>query len=112
MTTKADKVVDAHFKVRGSVRNTVSTKTQLRHQNWYNVEVTICDVSTSGFMAECVEPVEIGSYVMLEIPGLGPVRAQVRWQLAGRMGGMFLDPISFSQCEWEAVKADPAEQPA
>ena len=112
MTTKLDRNVDPHFKVRGSVRNPVATKAQLRHQNLYDVEVTICDVSTAGFMAECVEPIEIGSYVMLEVPGVGPVRAQVRWQLAGRMGGMFLDPISLAQCQWQAVKADPAKQPA
>lgn len=109
MTIKVDKALDPHFKVRRAERNQVSTRTSLRHQNWYNVEVTICDVSTSGFMAECVEPVQIGSYVSLDIPGLGPVRAQVRWQLAGRMGGLFLDPISLNQCEWQAEKTEPAE---
>ena len=101
-----DEAVDPHFKERRSTRSPVLTKTQLRQQNLHNVEVTIRDVSTAGFMAQCVEPVQIGSYVSLEIPGLGPVRAQVRWQLADRMGGMFLDPIRLDKCEWEAVKAD------
>ncbi|MDT9598407.1 hypothetical protein [Sphingosinicella rhizophila] len=109
MKMKVDEAIDPHFKERRSVRNSVETKTQLRQQNLYNVEVTIRDVSTAGFMAECVEPVQIGSYVALEVPGLGPIRAQVRWQLAGRMGGMFLDPISLDKCKWEAVRA---EEPA
>jgi len=41
-----------------------------------------------------------GAYVSLEIPGIGPVEAQVRWQIGVRMGGMFMDPISLSRCEW------------
>jgi hypothetical protein len=76
------------------------------------VEVTVCDVSQCGFMAECGDPVQIGSYVSLDVPGIGTVRAQVRWQLGGKMGGMFLDPISLNRCEWTAVKADPPLQAA
>jgi hypothetical protein len=31
------------------------------------------------------------------------VNAQVRWQVGGRMGGKFLDPISLLRCEWTAT---------
>jgi hypothetical protein len=61
-------------------------------------------VSTAGFMAECHEPVQIGSYVSLDVPGVGPVHAQVRWQIGKRMGGMFLDPISLNRCDWVATE--------
>lgn len=81
-------------------------------QHAYQVEVFVQDVSRCGFMAECGEVVAIGSHVMLDVPGIGPVRAQVRWQLAGRMGGMFLDPISLSECEWTAIRSDLAQVPA
>ena len=47
----------------------------------YKIEVKVRDVSTCGFMAECAEPVRIGSYVSLDVPGIGPVHAQVRWQI-------------------------------
>ena len=47
----------------------------------------------------------IGSYVALDVPGIGPVNAQVRWQIGIRVGGMFLDPISLTECEWTAKKA-------
>jgi hypothetical protein len=47
----------------------------------------------------------IGSYVSLDIPGIGEVKAQIRWQLGRQMGGMFLDPISLASCEWTAEKA-------
>ena len=100
----------AFYKQRAAQRRPVDGPAELRHSGWYKVEVTIRDVSTTGFMAECAEPVRIGSHVSLEVPGVGPVRAQVRWQLGGRMGGMFLDPISLSQCEWTATPAAPRQQ--
>jgi hypothetical protein len=99
----------AQYKPRKSERKAVSGRARLRHPNRYDVEVVVRDVSTRGFMAECPETVGIGSYVMLDVPGIGPVHAQVRWQLGNRMGGMFLDPISLARCEWTAVKADAAE---
>jgi hypothetical protein len=62
-------------------------------------------------MAECGEAIAIGSNISLDVPGIGPVHAQVRWQIGGRMGGMFLDPISLAKCEWTGIKADPASLP-
>jgi hypothetical protein len=104
---KSDYEKPDHFKQRRSERLQVDSPASLRQHNWYSVEVTICDVSQCGFMAECSDPVQIGSYVSLDVPGVGPVKAQVRWQIGGRMGGMFLDPISLNRCEWTAVKAEP-----
>ncbi|HEX8402577.1 MAG TPA: PilZ domain-containing protein [Allosphingosinicella sp.] len=95
----------SHFVQRRSDRHPVNDAAQMRLQ-LYNVEVRVCDVSQSGFMAECDDTVEIGSHVTLDVPGLGPVRAQVRWQIGGRMGGMFLDPIRLTQCEWTAIRTE------
>ena len=96
----------ASYQERRSDRLPVDDKTQLRHR--YAIEVKIRDVSTRGFMAECGESVEIGSQVSIDVPGIGAVQAQVRWQIGSRMGGMFLDPISLQKCEWVAVRADEA----
>ena len=98
----------ADFVQRRSDRRPVGSAAELRHQ-WYSVEVTVCDLSQCGFMAECGSAVAIGSHVALDVPGIGPVRAQVRWQIGGKMGGRFLDPISLTECEWTAVKADRVE---
>ena len=100
------------FKDRKSERKPISTKARLTQQNWYSIEVSLCDVSNTGFMAECPENVAIGSYVSLDIPGLGPVRAQVRWQVDGRMGGMFLDPIRLNRGLWTATPVAQGESPA
>ena len=113
MTRKSDAESGAEsapgFRSRRATRVDVSgAQAKLAPQDLYNVEVKVRNVSTAGFMAECSAPVRIGSYVSLVIPGVGPVQAQVRWQIGLRMGGMFLDPISLGRCEWTAEKAAPA----
>lgn len=94
------------YKARRTTRHAIDVPTALQPQNLYEIEVKVRNVSARGFMAECHEPVRIGSYVSLEVPGIGPVHAQVRWQIGSRMGGMFLDPISLARCEWRADKAE------
>ena len=96
----------SQLRPRRTSRVAVDTTTNMRSQHWYRIEVKVRDVSTCGFMAECAAPVQIGSYVSLDVPGIGPVQAQVRWQLGVEMGGMFLDPISLARCEWTGVKAE------
>ena len=96
------------YKTRTERRTRVSARSRLVQAHPYSVEVKVCDVSTGGFMAECPNPVRIGSYVSLDVPGLGTVAAQVRWQLGDRMGGQFLDPISLESCDWTATRADEA----
>jgi hypothetical protein len=100
------------FKTHKAARRRISEQAALTPQSWYSIDIKVCDVSTGGFMAECPDPVRIGSCVSLDVPGIGPVRAQVRWQLGGRMGGMFLDPISLAKCEWTGVKAEGPKEAA
>jgi len=80
-------------------------KASLADENRGGIPVQVRNMSSTGFMAECGEPVRIGSYVALDIPGIGRVEAQVRWQIGRRMGGMFLDPITLARCEWAAGDA-------
>ena len=77
----------------------------LADENRGGIAVTVRNMSSAGFMAECAEPVRIGSYINLDIPGIGTVEAQVRWQIGRRLGGMFLDPITLARCEWTGEKA-------
>jgi hypothetical protein len=104
-----DEELPPDYAARRAQRVPVGSTTQLRHQSWYSVEVRVRDLSPCGFMAECGKQVQIGSYVSLDVPGIGPVHAQVRWQIGGRMGGMFLDPISLNSCEWTAIRLETPE---
>ena len=101
---KSDHERPDQFRQRLAPRTAISSKAAMSGSGWYRIDVKICDVSQCGFQAECPEPVQIGSFVSLGVPGIGSVQAQVRWQLGARMGGMFLDPISLSRCEWTAVR--------
>lgn len=96
---------DAVFRPRRSRRVELQEMTNLRSTDQRAVEIRVCDLSTSGFMAECMRPVLIGSYVSLDLPGIGPVNAQIRWQVGGRMGGKFLDPISLLRCDWTSDRS-------
>lgn len=103
---------EAGFTKRRTGRLGIDATANMRRQNWYAIEVKVQDLSACGFMAECAERVAIGSYVSLDVPGVGPVQAQVRWQVGARMGGMFLDPISLQRCEWTATPAEAEADPA
>lgn len=91
------------FLPRRSIRVKLAEPASLRGNDEQAMDVTVCDLSTAGFMAECLRPVLIGSYISLDLPGIGPVQAQVRWQLGGRLGARFLDSISLYQCDWMAA---------
>lgn len=58
------------------------------------------DVSEHGFRARCEARVSPGSGVTLEIPGIGPVDAQVEWQRGGELGARFVTPIGLDRCAW------------
>jgi len=113
-TTTADFDSEIDYKKRRAVRRPLDVPTGLSDRADYRIEVNVRNVSACGFMAECPTVVPIGSRVTLDVPGLGPVDAQVRWQTGSRMGGMFLDPIHLGRCEWTAERADsrlPASAP-
>lgn len=92
------------FLPRRSVRVKITGSTDLNGEGVEPVPVTVCDLSTAGFMAECLRPVLIGSYVALDLPGIGSVNAQVRWQLGGRLGAKFTEPVSLYHCDWMAPR--------
>ena len=106
---QSDREQPGQYRERRSQRTAVASSATLCASSWYSIEVRICDVSQCGFKAECLEPVQIGSFVSLDVPGIGEVQAQVRWQIGTRMGGMFVDPISLNRCEWTAVRSGPPE---
>jgi hypothetical protein len=95
---------DYDYIPRRAERLSVDEAARLASSAAYEVEVQVRNLSPCGFMAECDEKVGIGSFVTLDIPGLGQVQAQVRWQIGAKMGGMFNDPISLTRCEWTARK--------
>jgi hypothetical protein len=58
------------------------------------VDVTVHDLSTSGFLVETEAPLSVGSEIILDIPGAGSVAAQVAWSSGNFFGGQFETPLS------------------
>ncbi len=56
------------------------------------MEVTILDVSGSGFRLRVADTLKIGEFVTLRVEGEA-VPAQIRWALGNEAGGAFLAPI-------------------
>lgn len=54
------------------------------------LETRLWNISQGGFMAECEERLPIGAEVVIDLPGRGLVRAEVRWALGWRFGAMIL----------------------
>lgn len=88
------------------------TSTKLSTPSQRAVEAMVRNIAIGGFMVECPVALEIGSPVLLDIPGIGPVKAQVRWQIGPQVGGMFIDPISLAECEWTASNPPNDSPPA
>ena len=69
------------------------------------VHADIRDISSLGLKASCPGTLPIGSFVTVDIPGIGATEAEVKWQLGGDFGAMFVDRIDLRDCAWEAVRA-------
>ena len=85
---------------RRAERLALDESTRLRPNSWSSLEVRVLDVSPLGFRADCDAHLRPGSAVTLEIPGIGPVEAQVEWQRGNQFGARFFAPIDLDRCEW------------
>lgn len=79
----------------------------LRPNGWSRFEVRMIDISERGFRAQCDALLKTGSYVQLEIPGIGAVDARMIWRKAGEIGAQFVQPVDLSHCAWTTEIAPP-----
>ncbi len=71
------------------VRTDVSLPAKLLREEAEDLDLRVLNLSPAGFMAECSAPVEPGAEILLSVPGVGSLPAQVRWNANGRIGGIF-----------------------
>lgn len=89
---------DDGVRPRNAVRLGCSVLLHLRPDGLRNVRIRLCDISESGFMAECGERVQLGGTVSIDLPGVGATHARIRWSMGGRIGGRFMSPIDVDLC--------------
>jgi hypothetical protein len=60
------------------------------------VDVSIHDLSATGFLLECDESIQVGTEVSLEIPSVGSALGDVVWTSGRFSGGEFRTPLPSS----------------
>jgi hypothetical protein len=66
---------------------------QLREVGGVRVNATMCDLSETGFRADCAFPIAVGQRVFLTIPTFAPLEAIVAWRDGHEYGCKFLRPL-------------------
>jgi hypothetical protein len=113
------------FERRSVPRTNAGCSARLRPNEWSSIEVELIDFSKLGFRVGTAALLPVGSFVSLEVPGIGHVRAKVIWRGDGECGAKFIQPIDLRHCEWipeearaamgqptTAVKPDPVVEEA
>ncbi len=85
---------------REAKRLAIYERTRLHPNSWSSLEVQILDVSSDGLRAKCEATLKIRSWLSIEVPGIGPIAAEVRWQRGKQFGASFVRPIDLQFCSW------------
>jgi hypothetical protein len=71
-------------------RHWINTETIVEDGSGRQLDSRLWNISEGGFMAECEVKLPIGSEVVVDLPGRGRVRAEIRWAVGWRFGAMIL----------------------
>ena len=72
-----------------------------------SIELKLRNISSMGAMVECTLPVAPGTELAIDIVGVGPVRATVRWAQPGKFGVQFSHEFDLSRLAPKKEKAKP-----
>ena len=73
-------------------------------------DIVIHDLSATGFLIECLEPLGTGTELTLELPGVQPVTGDVVWSSGNFYGGEFRSVLGMSALA-EARSSSPVRWP-
>jgi hypothetical protein len=85
-------------KARKARRVPVSIDARLRYGGDRFVGIEIKDLSFYGFSASGELPFEAGSYVSVDLPAIGPVRARIAWIRGDSFGAVFPTAVDVRRC--------------
>lgn len=75
------------------------------------IRVLIQDLSQQGARLECSEPLALGRLFRLEIPGVPPIAAKVRWRRSPAAGLVFEDTFRLEDFARLAFRLQPLPEP-
>ena len=83
----------AAAEARQRPRLAVSLSAQLRQAGGVRLDANIHDLSETGFRADCLYGIAVGTRVFLTIPTFTPMEASVAWRAGSQHGCHFLRPL-------------------
>jgi PilZ domain len=78
---------------RATLRRPVKLRARLRDRGATKFEITVLDLSATGFRAETAFRLSAGAMVWISLPGLSALEAEVAWQAREQVGARFLQPL-------------------
>jgi hypothetical protein len=91
----ADAALEQARKAR---RVPVSLPSRIRYNGDQLAEIEINDLSFYGFSATGLLSVAAGSYVSVDLPAIGLVRARIAWVRGDLFGGVFPTAVDVRKC--------------
>ncbi|GAA4715103.1 EAL domain-containing protein [Sphingomonas lutea] len=73
------------------------------------LEIKLRNISSMGALAECPIPVAPGDHLVIDIVGVGPVRAVVRWSQSGMFGVQFHETFDLTRLAPKKAKGNQAK---
>ena len=83
---------------RSAKRVGLNVRTRIRHTGLQHGELTIRDLSFTGFKGETDVTLKRGDLVSVALPNIGLVRATIKWADARSVAGAFRRPIDIRSC--------------
>ena len=91
---------------RSERRLALDESTRLAPNEWSSLDVRLLECTAHGFRAAAPATVRAGASVMLDIPGIGWVRAYVSWQRGGQFTAAFAEPIDLARVRFMSVNRE------
>lgn len=76
-------------------RHPIETDAVVHRDDGSDAPVKVTNVSDEGCRIESSDEFRIGERLSIAIPGIGRVKAQVRWSLPGSAGAKFLEEYDY-----------------
>lgn len=78
---------------RLALRRAVKLRARLRDRNATRFDISVVDLSPTGFRAETVRTLRPGTLVWITLPGFAGLEAEVAWQVREHVGCAFRQPL-------------------
>lgn len=78
---------------RSEPRDEVHHRARVHDPDGRPIMLLVVNISAGGLMARCDLGFDIGQVIRVQLPLVGPVAAEIRWSLGGRIGCRFHQPV-------------------